>query len=431
MLERGGLIRRVVSLARPTRDMPATAAGRTMLTRLAEGIVNGPKEDLHAGVNLVELEHEADASHLQRALANDPAIEFVSRVPVRYLMAARSAARPARTSPPSISAVPPPAPTMWNLRKILWSEARAAAGFKEATDISVAVLDTGIDATHPDLRGRVKRYVYSYPQSPTPSGEGDIVGHGTHVAGTVGAVINNELGVNGICAAQLHVWKIFGDDTTYAPSQNRFVYYVDPFMYRRALADCVDAGVDVVNLSIGGPAKPDQQEQRLFERLLAQGTIVVTAMGNGRQSGSPISYPAAIPGVIAVGATNLDDTLANFSNRGDHIALCAPGKAIWSTLPTYGGQLFFDAVAGPDGRPTEGKPRRRETDYDAWDGTSMASPHVAGAAALLLAGRGHQRPGDVRDRLMTTADKVPGMGGQAFDGDYGAGRLNLSRLLSR
>jgi subtilisin family serine protease len=152
-------------------------------------------------------------------------------------------------------------------------------------------------------------------------------------------------------------------------------------------------------------------------------------MGNERQQGSPTSYPAAIDGVIAVGATSLDDSVADFSNRGNHIAISAPGVAIWSTLPTYAGQFGFQAVPGPTGQPVEGKPMRRETDYDAWPGTSMATPHVTASVALLFANKGKMSSDKVRQRLSATADKVPGMNGQPHHADYGAGRLNLLRLL--
>ena len=83
---------------------------------------------------------------------------------------------------------------------------------------------------------------------------------------------------------------------------------------------------------------------------------------------------------------------------------------------------------GPGGI-AQGKPIRRETMYDAWDGTSMASPHVAAAAALLLAKHGSMSPSDVRLALTRSAFKVPAMGKAAFDQDYGAGRLDLTALL--
>jgi len=252
------------------------------------------------------------------------------------------------------------------------------------------------------------------------------------VSGTIAANINNAVGISGICTCELSVWKIFDDipDPDDDPPR-QFVYFVEPVMYLRALIDCQERGVDVVNLSIGGTGAPDFAEAQAFSRLLSGGTVVVAAMGNERQRGSPTSYPAAIPGVIAVGATSITDRVAPFSNRGNHISISAPGAAIWSTLPGNPGQFGFEAVSDGNGNFRQGKPLRRETDYDAWDGTSMASPHVAASAALYLANGGKGGPAAVADALAKSADKVPGMGGKDFDPDYGHGRLNLEALVRR
>ena len=161
---------------------------------------------------------------------------------------------------------------MWNLAKIQWSAARALASFKDAQEIKVAVLDSGIDEGHPDLRERIASYVYRHSDLPIASGPKDYIGHGTHVAGTIGALINNDMGINGICECQLHIWKIFDDTPDFQDWSNNYGYWVDDVMYRRALADCLDEGMNVVNLSIGGPAEPGPDEAILFEQLLASGS---------------------------------------------------------------------------------------------------------------------------------------------------------------
>jgi subtilisin family serine protease len=316
---------------------------------------------------------------------------------------------------------------MWNLAKIRWQDALALPNFKNATNISVAVLDTGIDINHPDLQEKVSSYVYEHLDLPINSSDKDIIGHGTHVAGTIAASINN-FGINGICDCHLNIWKIFDDNPDFVSCREGYVYFVEPVMYRRALLDCLEKNVNVINLSIGG-GEFDPYLRDLFNNLLANGTTIVAAMGNEREDGSPISYPAAYPGVIAVGATNRDDTVAYFSNSGNHITISAPGVAIWSTLPSYPGQSRFEADCTSRGS-TLGRAARRELDYDAWNGTSMACPHVAGAVALLLASRGKMSSAEVKSQLIKTADKVAGMEGRNFHPDFGAGRLNLLSLLS-
>ncbi|MEK6321257.1 MAG: S8 family serine peptidase [Acidobacteriota bacterium] len=423
-LERGGLIKRVTALSRPAERRAAMFGARLGVTAMLAAAPAHDSKDANAGVHLIEMEKGGDTSDVQTRLASDPNVEFVSRVPVRYLVA--KSVRKA-----GIAKAAPPTSTMWNLAKILWKEARAKSGFKDANQIRIAVLDTGIDPKHPDLKGRVKSYTFLHPDIPDASGDQDLIGHGTHVSGTITALINNKVGINGICACQLLEWKIFTDIAEFVSFEEGFQYFVDPVMYRRALADCLDQGVDVINLSIGGPGKPDHQEQTLFDALLANGTTIVAAMGNEREEGSPTSFPAAIKGVIAVGATSIDDTVASFSNRGNHIVLSAPGVGIWSTVPTYSGQFGFQAIHGPGGKPKEGKRMRRETNYDSWDGTSMATPHVTAAVGLLLANRGKMSPADARAQLTKTADKVKDMGKKQFHPDYGAGRLNLLRLLTQ
>ena len=441
--ERAGLVKRVIPVGRPA-SAEAGIGAEALVARAPGGYrasaaimasaVSTEQKRLDAGLSLIELQRDQDVEALRQALASDPTVQNVSRVPVRYLLARRKPSAKKAGTVKAGAGVAKAAPTtqMWNLEKIKWAQARARSGFKDAGAIKVAVLDTGIDQTHPDLQGHIGPYVYDHPDLPTASSAQDIIGHGTHVAGTIAASINS-VGINGICTCQLNIWKIFDDipdlDSPQAPTE--FAYFVDPAMYLRALIDCQERGMDVVNLSIGGGGTPDFAETQAFSRLLANGTVVVAAMGNERQWGSPTSYPAALPSVIAVGATNIVDRVAVFSNRGNHISVCAPGVAIWSTLPLNPGQFGFEAVSDGSGNYRQGKPKRRETDYDAWDGTSMASPHVAAAVALHLANGGNRGAPAVSSALGATVDKVPAMGGRDFDADYGHGRLNLDALVKR
>ena len=433
--EKAGLIKKVIPLSRKAEDAAARGSLR-VLAAIARSVHDTPERDPHAGTSIIELEEDAQVEELRTALADDPNIEYAARVPIRYLLARRkpssSRSHPSRATRHKMTmrANPPAPATMWNLAKIQWPAARALAKFKDAQHIKVAVLDSGIDEGHPDLRERIASYTYQHSDLPIASGPKDYIGHGTHVAGTIGALINNDLGINGICECRLHIWKIFDDTPDFQNWSNDYGYWADDVMYRRALADCLDQGVNVVNLSIGGPAEPGPDEKILFEQLLVSGVTIVAAMGNEREVGSPTSYPAAIPGVIAIGATNILDRVTRFSNRGEHISLSAPGQTIWSTLPTYPGQTGFGADFDAARQPRTGAPHSRDTDYAAWDGTSMASPHVAAAAALLLAQRDAMKPADVRDRLRATADHVPAMGPKKEHPDYGTGRLNLLKLLS-
>lgn len=414
--ERAGLVKQVIPIlpsSRLPQGLGIMARGQGEGTQ-ASGILEG--------VSIVELEEGADATAIHSALANDEGVESVSRVPIRYWLARRVVNPP----PATIAAVPPPAGSMWNLAKIGWYQAMEN-GLDTAQQVHVAVLDTGIDLAHPDFPAGEITYVYDDPNNSTGTTDQDIVGHGTHVSGTIRAMINNNVGINGITSCRLSVYKIFKDQLSYIDQAGNesFAYVVDPILYRSALAACVDADVQVINLSIGGYGAPDTVEKNLFQALIDGGTTIVAAMGNDNTSQN--CYPAAIPGVVAVGATKANDYRASFSNYGSHMALCAPGVGIWSTLPTYGGQTGF-RVGRAGGRPVPTNPQARDTDYDAWDGTSMAAPHVAAAAALIIAKHGKLSPAEVKSRLMQAVDKVPGMQGQEVSNLYGAGRLNLLKI---
>jgi len=345
-------------------------------------------------------------------------VHSVSKVPARYVWAAPDAADQMRAFLPALRG--------WNHRAIHLAEAQKLAAVGEAKGIHVAVVDTGVDTTHPDLRGRVTDYVHSYAGGRlAQTSRRDIVGHGTHVTGIIAARMQEALEVGGICEPKMTVYKVFPDKPDYEPAPGAKMYMVEPTLYRMALEHCLTNDIDVVNFSLAGPAPPDEHEGAIFQELLERGTVVVAAMGNAFQHRRRRAYPAAIPGVIAVGAIDPNGKVAPFSQQGSHIALCAPGVAIWSTLPTYAGQFGFSPDSTGKGRALS-----RNLRYDAWPGTSMAAPHVTAAVALLLAKRGRLTPKQVKEHLMRTADKLPSMKRRNFTISCGAGRLNLQKLLA-
>ena len=253
----------------------------------------------------------------------------------------------------------------WGLSKIkapdAWSTSHGSAS------VEVAVLDTGI-ASHPDLAGKV----VAAKNFSTSSTLDDVYGHGTHVAGIAAAATNNATGVAGLgwSASLLNV-KVLGDSGSgsYSAIANGITW-------------AADRGADVINMSLGGTSASSTL-QSAVDYAWSKGAVVVAAAGNN--SSSAPFYPAYYANTIAVAATDNVDHLANFSDYGDWVDVAAPGVSIYSTIPG--------------------------ASYGYKTGTSMASPHVAGLAALLEAtltdtdGDGKLND-EVRSRIESTADNV-------------------------
>lgn len=365
----------------------ATRAGRALPVRdrqriaVIASIAASESEEL-AGLTLVDVPRKEISSELLRRVASSAAIDFAEPMPARWLTQVQeSDARRNR---------------QWGLRAINWYEANRP----DASEVSVAVLDTGIDAKHPDLRSLSIDYHHEGLSSR------DVVGHGTHVAGIIAATTNNSIGITGVARCKLAAFKVFPDD----PADDG-EFYVEGDRYLRALNAVIDAGAKVLSLSLGGTIR-SQAEQLLFNRLARFGVSVVAAMGNEYELGNPTEYPAGYDNVLAVGATAETDLRAAYSNTGRHIAIVAPGSNILSTLPTSRSAY------------------RDESHYAAWSGTSMATPHVAAAAALLFAKHPEWARDSINQRLLDTARKLPDMRGRGSTQAYGNGLLDLAAALS-
>jgi subtilisin family serine protease len=331
------------------------------------------------GFTVLSVDPKSVTTEVMKNLLDSPMVEIAEPMPARWLMGC---------------AADPMQNLQWGLRAIGWFEADRP----DASEISVAVLDTGIDVRHPDFAD-VKIDYHHDSLSPQ-----DILGHGTHVAGVIAAETNNGVGIAGVANCKLDVWKIFPDQPV------RGDFYVDGERYLQALNAVRPSGIKVMNLSIGGTAS-SRTETLLFRRLEADGVLSVAAMGNEFLDGNPKEYPAAYKGVLAVGAVNEKRERSWFSNTGHHIDLVAPGSNILSTVPTMA------------------SPHLNETHYAAWSGTSMATPHVTAAAALVSAQCGEANARDVRDQLAGTATRLAAMKNKSKTNAYGAGLLNLKQAL--
>jgi subtilisin family serine protease len=336
------------------------------------------------GLVTIEVAPGENPAKMARHLASiGGEVEYAYVPPPRRMFAKKKA--PKAAADPMLS-------RQWGHNAVRIAQARARAAFKEAADVVVAVADSGIDQTHPDLAD----VILEYKNFVKGESAKDFEGHGTHVTGIVAAAMNNGIGVSGLCAAKILALKVL-------PSRVDW----DAAAYYRALGYCIGRA-RVLNLSLGDEAF-DPGERDVIADLIEAGIVVVAAMGNEFEEGNPIEYPAALEGVCAVGATDHADRRGEFSNTGAHISLSAPGVGIVSTTPTYA--------------YTHGA-----SDYDSFDGTSMAAPHVAAAAALLLAKTPTLTPAQVIAKLQQKAVRVPGMKKRPSP-SYGWGRLDIAALL--
>ena len=363
----------------------AAAPGARLSMRGADAAV--PAVSRARGLVTIEVAKGESPAQMARHLQNLGAeVEYAYVPPPRRMFAKKVQSRGTKGSPdPMLS-------RQWGHGAVRIAQARSQRGFKDAAGIVVAVADTGIDKSHPDLKGVIKAYKNFV------SGEGtrDYEGHGTHVAGIIAAAMNNGIGVAGLCGAKILALKVL-------PSRADW----DAEGYYRALGYCIGRA-RVLNLSLGDEAV-DPGERDVIADVIDAGVVVVAAVGNEFEEGNPIEYPAALPGVCGVGAIDHADRRGGFSNTGKHLSISAPGVQIVSTTPTYA----YD----------NGK-----RDYDSWDGSSMATPHVAAAAALLLAKDPNLTPAQVITRLQKKAHRVPGMKKRPSI-SYGWGRLDIEAAL--
>ena len=270
--------------------------------------------------------------------------------------------------------------TPWGVDRVDAEQLHAAG--ETGAGAEVAIIDTGIDRTHPDLQGNVGSGVTIVGGATALNGQDDN-GHGTHCAGIADAV-DNAQGVVGVSTrATVHPVKVLtaaGSGTTSDVAKG--VEYT------------ANQGWDVGSLSLGGGASQTLKEACQYAA--DGGVLLVAAAGNSGPCSDCVGYPAAYDTVMAVSATNRNDGLASFSSTGPQVEIAAPGANVDSTY--LGGT------------------------YQTLSGTSMACPHVSGAAGQLIAAG--YTPDEARSRLTSTAEDV----GLASN-ESGAGLLDAAAAL--
>src|SRR5262249_19163286 len=260
--------------------------------------------------------------------------------------------------------------------------------------IIIAVVDTGIDANHPDLAGKVvlmKNYVNGERAS-------DSFGHGTHVAGIAAANINNGTGTAGICGrCSLMSVKALGADGSGLASDGA-----------SGIVFATDKGARVINLSLGSPSRTTIIRDAL-DYAFNNNVLPVVAMGNANSD--QVGDLAYWYGALSVGAVDQRGNKASFSNFGLQTDVTAPGVAVLSTMPTY--SVTLNTQFG------------YKMNYDALSGTSMATPVVAGLAGLLFSRNPSLTAGQVKGMIESSAGD-----GASFDLSSGFGPVHAAAAVN-
>lgn len=289
----------------------------------------------------------------------------------------------------------------WHLDQLRMPEAWMKG---QGAGVVVAVLDTGVTPVE-DLRGTELVEGYNFADNNTDTS--DDHGHGTHVAGTIAQSTNNGVGVAGVAfRARIMPIKVLSGSGSGSVSG-----------IAEGIRWATDHGAKVINMSLGGPFY-SQVLARAVRYAHDHGVTVVCAAGNDGRG--KVSYPAANRGALAVAATQFDETTTFYSNWGEEIAVAAPGG---NTRVDQNDDGLPDGVL--QNTVTPGNITKH--DYLLFMGTSMASPHVAGVAALIV-GAGVQDPEQVRKILVDTARRPKSYRGK-HDPHYGAGIVDARAAL--
>lgn len=261
----------------------------------------------------------------------------------------------------------------------------------------IAILDTGVDMTHPDLVDKIVSTGHDFANDDDDAT--DDVWHGTHVAGIAAADTNNSVGIAGVA------WncQILPIKVTDATGDGYYSWIIDGITW------ATDHGADVINISLGGDVD-DPFLEDACKYAHDKGVVVVAAAGNNGIAA--VSYPAAYDAyVLAVAASDYNDAITDFSSFGPEVDVAAPGVYILGPAPQwYVGDGYLPYLFA--------------------SGTSMAAPHVAGLAALIRSAKPDLSVDDIMKVIRYTADDINKATHPGRDDYAGYGRINMERALA-
>lgn len=375
----------------------ASAADSEPPFRRGEIVVAGSPEDISSSFKVIKYHPNADLTVYQV----EPGREL--GVAMRYLQQGRRAGLNYLATASLTVDDTYLVPYQWNFTAV---QSEEAWDISTGNGVYVAVLDTGLSAGGPDGIGCVGP---SYDIVNGDAFPDDGNGHGTHVAGTIGQSTNNGTGVAGLAYdACIMPVKVLDDN-----GSGSFADIAEGIHW------AVDNGARVINMSLGTDARFNIRSDFIMDEALeyafSMGTTVVCASGN-EGSRKNVSYPAIYPTTIAVGATDYLDSVTRYSNKGIGLDIVAPGG---DTLKDLNGDGYGDGIL-------------QETYLTNWnyyffEGTSMAAPHVAAAAALVIAVNPGISPADVFEKLTSTALDIHEAG---YDKTSGYGLLQVYNALA-
>ncbi|OAH53850.1 hypothetical protein AWH48_11295 [Domibacillus aminovorans] len=331
-------------------------------------------ESIDPLIEILTVKNKDNVDTLVKELKNDSSVQAVEKNRISYIKA--------QSNDPYIS-------KQWWLDTVNVNPAWAQTK-KQQKQIVTAVIDSGIDTYHSDLKNKIAAGGYDFINGTQVISDPN--GHGTSVSGVIAAQANNATGIAGVTGS--YNVKILPLRVANAKGETYLSDLVEAIDY------AINKKVDIINLSLGSDT-PSAIENTAIQRAVKAGIIVVAAAGNEALKGNPIEYPASYENVISVGAVNNKKTRASFSSYNSYVDVTAPGEGVYTAAP-------FQR-------------------YEYVNGTSFSTPITAGILSIAKAIKPNLTVNEASNLIKSTSDDL---GQKGYDSQYGYGLINAGRIVT-